>query len=296
MAKNTDTNKDKKSILQMDVKDIFNKDFLRSDVSPKTLIVIILGVVGLIAYGYFGIYPKYIQYKNSELRVANAQKELNGYQEKLDEMPILQEKLRSLTDEANEKSKSLSHDMEDGLFLIGLDKTVRSLGINLKDYTIQNIVNYPDFYAIPMSINVEGDYRKVRDLISYLEEQENVTQVMDYSMVAKKTEEKKEINKRVYWTRQDKHYHLDKTCQDMVPGDVLYGTASQSGGRTPDPKCVGNASNTVEVEVISKAKGDISANIQFIVYSSDKDMLKLKTDQPQNWKPGKYNPFQDTVN
>ncbi len=290
-----DMDKDKKNILQMDVKDIFNIYILNSDVSPKVLVMILVGLVGVVVYGYFGIYPKYLDYRESKLRVDHAQKQLSGYQAKLDEMPELQEKLDVLTNEAKIKSKTLSHNMEDGLFLIGLDKRMRSLDINLIDYSIKNIVNYPDFYAIPMSLNVEGDYRKVRELITYLEEQENVTQVMDYSMTAKKTEEKKEVAKKVYWTRDDRKYHIDKTCPEMVPGDVLYGTSAQSGGRNADPKCVGDVSNTVEVEVTSKARGNISANIQFLVYSSEKDILKLDTDKPQDWKSGKYNPFQDTL-
>ncbi|MEG2246100.1 MAG: hypothetical protein RR942_16995 [Romboutsia sp.] len=99
----------------------------------------------------------------------------------------------------------------------------------------------------------------------------------------------------VYWTRNDTNY-LDKRCSTMVEGDVLYGTSSKSGGRKLDQNCVGDISNTIDVKVISKASGDISATINFIVYSSDKYRIKLETDNLSTWKPGKYNPFQNTIN
>ena len=242
------------------------------------------------------VYPKYIEYKSTATNLESVQDELLQYQQRMDEIPALEEQLSALTKEAKIKSKKLSHDMEDGLFLIGLDKMINELEITLKNYKIDEIVDYDKFYAIPMSIDVEGDYRRVRELIYFLEEQKNITQVMDFSMNTKMTETKKEVSKRIYWTRGDKHYHLDKSCTHMVEGEVLYGTPNQSGGRTPDPVCVGDISNTIDVEVTSSAKGDISANIKFIVYSSDKDIIKLETDNPETWKPGKYNPFQDTLN
>ena len=288
--------KDKKSILQMDVKDLFKSDVLKQEISPKVAFMSIAIVVGIGLYGYFMVYPKYIEYKSTVTNLENVQSELLQYQQRMDEIPVLEEKLSALTKEAKIKSKKLSHDLEDGLFHIGLDKMINDLEIRLKNYKIDEIVDYDKFYAIPMSIDVEGDYRRVRELIYFLEEQKNVTQVMDYSMTTKMTETKKEVSKRVYWTKGDEHYHLDKDCSNMVEGEILYGTTNQSGGRLPDLKCVGDTANTIDIEVSSAAKGDISASIKFIVYSSNNDIIKLETDNPESWKPGKYNPFQDTLN
>ena len=276
----------------MDVKDLFKSDILKKDISPKVAFISIAVLCGISLYGYFMVYPKYIEYKSTATNLESVQDELLQYQQRMDEIPALEEQLSALTKEAKIKSKKLSHDMEDGLFLIGLDKMINELEITLKNYKIDEIVDYDKFYAI----DVEGDYRRIRELIYFLEEQKNITQVMDFSMNTKMTETKKEVSKRIYWTRGDKHYHLDKSCTHMVEGEVLYGTPNQSGGRTPDPVCVGDISNTIDVEVTSSAKGDISANIKFIVYSSDKDIIKLETDNPETWKPGKYNPFQDTLN
>lgn len=294
-----DEEKEKKSILQMDVKDLFKSDILKQDISPKMVLILIgiLCIVGL--YGYFIIYPKYTEYKSTVSNLETAQGELLQYQQRMDEIPLLQEKLSALTREAKIKSKKLSHDMEDGLFLIGLDKMINELEITLKNYKIDEIVNYDKFYAIPMSIDVEGDYRRVRELIYFLEEQKNVTQVMDYSMNAKMTETKKEVSKTVYWTDGDEHYHLDQSCTNIEEGEkISKGTIekAEAVGKTPDSYCVGDIADTIDVEVTSTAKGDISASIKFIVYSSDKDIIKLETDNPETWKPGKYNPFQDTLN
>lgn len=293
--KNIEKEEQKKSILQMDVKDLLKSDVLKKDISPKNafLSIGILILFGL--YGYLMVYPEFQEYKTKAKNLEIAKKELIGYQQKLDEIPLLENKLMKLEQEVKIKSQELSHDMEDGLFLIGLDKTIRSLGISLKSYNIEDSIEYENFYAIPMTLNVDGDYRRIRELINYLEEQKNITQVMDYSMNTKMTEIKTEVSKRVYWTRDDSNYHLDKTCPSIVEGDILFGTPSQSGGRKPDSECVGDISNTIDVEITSTASGEVSANIKFIVYSSDDDIIKLETDKPDTWKPGKYNPFQDTL-
>ena len=188
--------KRKKNILQMDVKDLFKSDILKQDISPKMALIVIgiLCAIGL--YGYFIIYPKYTEYKSTVSNLEAAQGELLQYKQRMDEIPLLEEKLSDLTREAKVKSKKLSHDMEDGLFLIGLDKMINDLEITLKNYKIDEIVDYDKFYAIPMSIDVEGDYRRVRELIYFLEEQKNVTQVMDYNMSAKMTETKKKLVKQ----------------------------------------------------------------------------------------------------
>lgn len=288
--------KDKKNILQMDVKDIFKFDKLSEEVTPKTVLMsaIILIVIGI--YAFIAIRPKFVEYKSTKENLIKSEEELNKYKQKLDEIPLLEKKLDSLNKEADSKSSKLKHDMEDGLFLIGLDKVMKSLNVRLINYTIEDSIDYEKFYAIPMNLSVEGDYRKVREVITYLEEQKNITQVMDYNINVKMTEDKKETSKKVYWTRGDKNYHLDKSCKSMIEGEVLFGTPSQSGARNPDPDCVGDISNTIDVDVTSKATGDVSANIKFIVYSSDRDIIKLETDNPDKWKPGKYNPFKDTLN
>lgn len=292
--------KEKKSILQMDVKDLFKTDILKKDISPKVALISIATLCGIGLYGYLMVYPKYAEYKSTSTNLENAQNELLQYEQRLDEIPQLEEKLLNLKSEANVKSRNLSHDMEDGLFLIGLDKIINDLEITLKDYKIDEIVNYDKFYAIPMSINVEGDYRRIRELIYFLEEQKNVTQVMDYNMTAKPTELTKEINKDliVYWTQSDEHYHLNSSCVNMTENETISkGTLQQAqeAGKIPDSYCVDEESS-VEVETTSVYKGDITASIKFIVYSSDEDILKLETDDPDTWKPGKYNPFQDTLN
>lgn len=291
--------KEKKSILQMDVKDLLKRDILKKDVSPKAAFISIAVLCGIGLYGYFMVYPKYIEYKSTATNLESVQDELLQYQQRMDEIPSLEEKLSALTKEAKIKSQRLSHDMEDGLFLIGLDKMINELEITLKNYKIDEIVDYDKFYAIPMSIDIEGDYRRVRELIYFLEEQKNVTQVMDFSMNTKMTETKKEVSKTVYWTDGDEHYHLDQSCTNIAEGEkISKGTIekAESAGKTPDSYCIGDIADTIDVEVTSVANGDILASIKFIVYSSDKDIIKLETDKPENWKPGKYNPFKDTLN
>ena len=205
----------------MDVKDLFKSDILKKDISPKVAFISIAVLCGISLYGYFMVYPKYIEYKSTATNLESVQDELLQYQQRMNEIPALEEQLSALTKEAKIKSKKLSHDMEDGLFLIGLDKMINELEITLKNYKIDEVVDYDKFYAIPMSIDVEGDYRRIRELIYFLEEQKNITQVMDFSMNTKMTETKKEVSKTVYWTDGDEHYHLDKSCTNITEGQKI---------------------------------------------------------------------------
>ncbi|MEG1284420.1 MAG: hypothetical protein RSD22_01670 [Romboutsia sp.] len=286
----------KKSILNKDIKDLFKDKSLNKGINLKGIFVLIIVLVGTGIYGYFMVYPKFNEYTETVFKLENSQAKLLEYERKLEKMPVLKDRLYDLIKEVKIKSRKLSYDMEDGLFLISLDNMIRSLEIRLMDYSIEDSVDYTDFYAIPMTLNVEGDYRKIRELIYFLEEQKNITQVMDYSMSAKTTEIRTETSKRVYWTRGEQIYHLDKTCSSMIPGEILYGTPAQSGGREADPGCVGDITNTIDIHTTSTTNGEIAASIRFIVYSSDKNIMKLDIDKPENWKPGKYNPFQDTLN
>lgn len=288
--------KEKKSIWQTDVKDLFKSDTLKKDINPKGVLIGI-GICALVGlYGYIVVYPKFNEYKVVASNLQTSQSELLQYKQRLESLPILKKKYEALEEEVEIKSRELSHDMEDGLFLIGLDKMIKTLEITLKNYSIEEVVDYDKFYAIPMTLNVEGDYIRVRELIYFLENQKNITQVMDYNMSTKITETTVENAKRVYWTRGDSNYHLDRDCPNMVEGEILWNTAKLSGGRNPDTECVGDSSNTVDVEVTSTAHGEVYASIKFIVYSSENNVLQLDTDNPGEWTPGKYNPFQDTLN
>ena len=125
-----DEEKEKKNILQMDVKDLFKSDILKQDISPKMALIVIGILLTIGLYGYFIIYPKYTEYKSTVSNLEAAQGELLQYKQRMDEIPLLEEKLSDLTREAKVKSKKLSHDMEDGLFLIGLDKMIMFIFIS----------------------------------------------------------------------------------------------------------------------------------------------------------------------
>ena len=94
--------------------------------------MIALGVlIGVFAYGFVFVYPKYSEYKATKESVNVANTELLGYKEKLIRMPELEESLSAAKRKLVVKSRTLNHDMMDGLFLIGLDKQLKSLDVNL---------------------------------------------------------------------------------------------------------------------------------------------------------------------
>ncbi|EPZ53518.1 hypothetical protein H477_4939 [[Clostridium] sordellii ATCC 9714] len=63
---------DKKNILHMDIKDLFKIDL---KINYKNIIILVCIFLGVIAYTYFIVYPKYIEFSNvnRKLSMVNSQ-------------------------------------------------------------------------------------------------------------------------------------------------------------------------------------------------------------------------------
>ncbi len=247
---------DKKNILQMDIKDLFKSDM---KINPKNVLILVSILFGIVVYGYLMLYPKYNEYKkvSDELEFKNQQLEKDKIE--LDKRPQLKEELAHLSLELNSKSKRLSYDMQDGMFLVGLSNIMKKYGINLLDYTIEEYIPYEKFYAVPINLKIQGNYRYIREIMYYLEEQKDVTQIQNFTMQT--------------YIPEVKISPSESNGLNQGLGDIDLG---------PSPK--------------AKAKGDVTADFKFVIYMSKKPKLKLKTENPNNWKPGKLNPFVDTTN
>ncbi|MGL5713106.1 MAG: type 4a pilus biogenesis protein PilO, partial [Paraclostridium sp.] len=219
--------------------------------------------------------------------------------------------------ELGEKRKSLNHDMLDGLFLIGLDKQLKDASVDLIEYTPGTPEKLENFYAIPTSISLRGNYKNVGEIMYYLEEQKNITQILDYSMESyidppsetlgggsSNDFKKQPVNiEKVYWTLDSHLYHSTESCPSLKnsTGVLVSGPLKESEKTVADTTCVASGSdvannNNVSAEVSEqpKAKGDVTATFKFIMYTSEDPKLELDVDDPNKWKPGKYNPFVQT--
>ena len=245
--------------------------------------------------------------KDIETKVADCQSKIN-------EMPIKEEKLDSLNREIKVKSRMLSHNMEDGMFLIGLSNLMEDVSVDLVEYSMEEPIPYETFYAIPTTISVRGDYRHIREIMYYMEEQKNMTQILDYNMETYIPEEKKEEttnnnqstitpDKTVYWTNSGTAYHKENCTvleEEKVTNkeNVSVGAPSLSGKSLACQVCKPYTESQVNInpkEVVKpKSNGTIEATFKFMMYSSDNPIIELDNDNPSEWKPGKYNPFATT--
>lgn len=299
--------KDKKSILQ-------------KELSTKEVLVALGAFSVCFAYGYFFVYPKYTEYKASVANLESIEAQVMDYEDKISEMPIKKKELENLNKEVDVKSKMLAHNMEDGMFLIGLSKIMNKEKVDLVDYTMEEKVPYETFYAIPTTLTVRGDYRHVREIMDYMEEQKNMTQILDYSMENYIEESKNEgsqgntgfkkqplNSEKVYWLDSDDIlYHSTDTCPNvknssnaLINGNLT--TAKNEGKVNGDKTCIASASesvdggNEVDTTVAQKATGEVVATFKFMMYSSNEPSLDLNNDDSSKWKPGKYNPFTTTT-
>ncbi|MGL5507451.1 MAG: type 4a pilus biogenesis protein PilO, partial [Paraclostridium sp.] len=265
-----------------------NKDILKREVSTKEALIAIGVLVLVFIYGFIFIYPKYSEYKAAKQNVDTAKSELDNYQGKLANMPQLEQDLSVAKNDLVEKSRNLNHDMMDGLFLIGLDKQLKSTGVNLVEYTPGEPVKYDTFYAIPTTISLRGNYKNVREIMYYLEEQKNITQILDYSMDSyieppretigggQSSDFKKQpVNiDKVYWTLDNHVYHSTDSCPNLKnsTGVLVSGPLKESEKTVADTTCVASGSDVANNNNVSKqptsspkAKGDVTATFKFIM-------------------------------
>ena len=309
------------------------KSILQKELNTKE-ILIGLGVTGLVlAYGFLSVYPKYTQLQSAKNELEGINNNIALYEAKLNSMPQLEDKLDSLNRELKVKSRILSHNMEDGMFLIGLSKLMKGVSVDLVDYSMEDVIPYESFYAIPTNITVRGDYRSVREVMYYLEEQKNMTQILDYNMKTYMPEEtsvasarssvdtssvetKLVADSKVYWTADGNAYHK-QDCEvfagDKLANDDKYeeGTAAESGKTGACQVCKPYTEQQVETQQTEtavqqqtqsstqtqekpKSKGQVEATFKFMMYSSNNPVIELENDNPSTWKPGKYNPFVTT--
>lgn len=302
--------KDKKEIKE-------KKNILQKDLSAKEVLAVI-GIFGLIfTYGYLFIYPQYTEYKADVKNLNSVEAKIAEYEGKMSQMPEKERTLENLKSEIKVKSKMLAHNMEDGMFLIGLSDLMSKVNVNLVDYSMDEVIPYDTFYAIPTSITVRGKYNNVREIMDYMENQKNMTQILDYRMDVYIPEQKKikstnnsnsettiTPDAKVYWTPQGTEYHKEDCvvfkAEKVTNGNVFSsGTADQSKKLGPDENCKPYTVNKPEEQENKetekpKSTGVVEATFKFMMYSSENSIMELNNSDASKWKPGKYNPFTTT--
>jgi Tfp pilus assembly protein PilO len=246
-----------------------NKDILKQEVNMKHVLIIVGALILFGIYTYIFLIPKYEEYKNIKVELNSAKEEFTTYQEKVTNMPSLEDKLRSTKLELNSKSTKFKHDMNHGMFLIEFDKYRRALGIDLIEYSVGDVIEYENIDAIPVEMNLRGNYKHLRDLLYYLEEQKNMTQVLDYDIQTYVQEIEQEVKEEV----------KDKKQEDNQ------GEKKEDKAENSEPKKI----------IVKKITGEVNAKLKFVMYTDKNPNLELNIDDSGKWTPGKYNPFVPTT-
>ena len=293
------------------------KSILQKELNLKETLLVI-GIFGiLIGYIVVFLLPKYNECKNTISKLREIDQNISSYESKISTLSILEKQLSTIEKEIEYEKKQLSHNMEDGMFLVGLSNIINSLDVDLVSYIMEDTISYGEFYAIPTTIEVRGNYNYIRHIMSYLEQQKNTTQILDYSMETYIDEDKtdtQEIETQssietvtdsvVYWTDSGSMYHK-QVCsilnlEQQSSGDAIQsGTANESGKTSPCETCKPYTTLSAEVEMVEKtepkATGDITARFKFIMYSTENPKFGLNIEDYNEWQPGKYNPFTSTT-
>ena len=285
------------------------KSILQKELNIKEIFIVISVFVIFFSYVYVFIYPKYSEFIESRSNLESLQSQSGNLEDEIAQMSIIEKNVESLENELKVKSKILSYDIQDGMFLIGLSNLMSEVDVDLIQYSVEDIKQYDNFYALPATIQVRGSYKNVREIMHYLEKQENMTQVLDFDI--KTYEEEEDISQSenissivpdntVYWTNSGTLYHK-QDCpvlqleSNQSGEEIQSGSAYQSGKNTPDENCKPYTELTeLNNNTTPKASGIVTATFKFISYSSQNPLLEFNNDDPTTWKPGKYNPFKTT--
>lgn len=292
------------------------KNILQKDLNLKETLIVIGILVVIIGYARVFIYPRYKDFRSSVDKLEEVQQQIANHESEISNLPNLEKQLASLNSEIRVQRKTLSHNMEDGMFLVGLSNLINRLGIDLVSYTMDETISYSSFYAIPTTIEIRGNYNNIREVMNYLEEQKNTTQILDYNMETyiEKTEtettqyaqiQPQIVNDSVvYWTEGGNMFHK-KECEILVLehnttlGEIFNGSAEQSGKSLPCEVCKPYTALFIEYQQTENtnpvAVGDIVAKFKFIMYSTENPNYGLGVEDNSNWQPGKYNPFTTTT-
>lgn len=292
------------------------KNILKKDLNLKETLIVIGILALIIGYARVFIYPIYKDFRSSVSELEQVQQQIVNHESEISNLPNLEKQLASLNSEMRVQRKTLSHNMEDGMFLVGLSNLINRLDIDLVSYTMDETIPYSSFYAIPTTIEIRGDYNNIREVMNYLEEQKNTTQILDYNMetyieeIESKTTQDAQIqtqvvnNPVVYWTEGGNMFHK-KECSilnleyNRNLDEISYGSAEQSGKNLACEVCKPYTISSEESQQIQNiepiATGDIVAKFKFIMYSTENPKYGLGIEDNSNWQPGKYNPFTTTT-
>lgn len=288
-----------------------SKNILQKELNIKDIFIVILIILLLVTYIFVFLYPKYKNIENIEDKLNSLQSNKTTYEEKINKLSNLKEDLENLLIEKNDKSNQLAHNMEDGMFLIGLSKKLKEYSVELINYTVEDTIQYEGFYAIPTNIELKGDYKHIRKIIDYMQNQKNITQILDYNIVPyteelneENSEETKIVDSIVYWINDSNSNLYHKINCEILKDDIIKFNSDISSGdylhsqkENPCEVCKPytiNEENSKEEIAIPISDGTVIANFRFIMYSSDNPILDLNNDDSNTWAPGKFNPFTTT--
>ena len=292
------------------------KSILQKELNLKETLIVV-GIFSIvIAYVVVFLLPKYNEYKDTVSKLKEIEQNISSYESEISTLPILEKQLSTIEKEVEYERKKLSHNMEDGMFLVGLSNLINALDVDLVSYNMEETISYGKFYAIPTTIEVRGNYNYIRRIMSYLEEQKNTTQILDYNMETYINDDKDTqqvdiqssnetvTDSVVYWTNSGSMYHK-QVCsilnlEQQNSGDAIQsGTAEDSHKSSPCETCKPYSTVSTEVEEVEnaepKATGDIVARFKFIMYSVEDPKYGLDIEDYNDWKSGKYNPFKTTT-
>ncbi len=241
------------------------KDFSPNHLQKREKVMLTwLGIIGaLVLYGYYLLVPVFNTYWDTQNSIRDMRVEALQIRQNEKKVAEAEEKLKQLEEERLSFAKKLRFDMEDGLFMVKFFTQLKREGAVLNEFTPGTVAENKNYVVLPIHLSLKGEYRSIKKVMEYLENNDNHTRLKGLSLSATKEKE----------GGQAPQPAVQKTpAKPTTPQDLLNQLKLQE-------------------QLAAPIGASITAEMDFEIYSLPTPEAKLAIEGIQGWRAGTDNPF-----
>lgn len=163
---------------------------MKLEITPrdKKIVTYLLPVLIIGVFSWYFLFPQVREYVSTKKAISETREnivQLNAANKRMEKGLQSQEETRVQHAAA---SKKFSHIMQDGLFIVNLDRKLVAENVGLTVFRPMDIQDKEFYYILPVEVVLKGDYNSIIAVIDFLENQANLTELREIAFEAVKPE------------------------------------------------------------------------------------------------------------
>ncbi|WP_333870606.1 type 4a pilus biogenesis protein PilO [Desulforamulus putei] len=235
---------------------------IKMQVTPrdKKILIILLSLMVTSSLCWFVLFPQIKEYRTAQELVVERKEEINHLKEKSRNLEKEIKALEKTKDQFREVNKKFATNMQDGLFIVNLDRKLKAENVAVGTFRPLEIQKEESYYVLPVEMIMAGEYNKVISVMDFLENQVNLTELRDIRI----------INAGELNNNKDE---------------------ATSGGSGNKNSWEDSFSVTDILALIGAHEGYVGAKFILMIYSQPTPEGRLVLEDIKKWKFGRENPF-----